>query len=115
MKIPAQKIISKISSNSSLDVNNQTRILWAMLRNVEGSIDVDINDLIDMYYDTQSNLIIEFIEKYASSTEILKFLRSTKDLVGQKTYQMLDEVRVKKMDREIDNAISKAKDKNLII
>ena len=107
MKMPAQKIINGLNREKSSETNSETRILWDMLRNVEGFIDVDVNDLICMYYDTQSNLIIEFIEKYASSTEILKFLRSTKDLVGQKTYQMLDEIRIKKMDREIDNAISK--------
>lgn len=115
MKVPAQKIISKISRDNTLDVNNESRILWNMLSNVEGYIEVDVHDLIDMYYETQSKLIVEFIEKYASSTEILKFLRSTRDLLGEKTYKMLDEIKTQKMDREIDSAIRKAKDKDLSI
>lgn len=116
MKIPAKRIVSALQSKSdNNNANDEVRILWNVLLNVDGPIEVDIDDLISMFYDTQSNLIVSMVEKYGSSTEILKFMANTKGLISDKSYQMLEEVKKTRMDQEIDRAIKKAKDPNYSI
>lgn len=112
MKIPTQKVINGLNRTKNFDANNETRILWNVLSNAKGYVEMDINEMISMFYDTQSMIIISMVEEYGSSTEILKFLANVKDLITDKEYLMLEDVRLEKMDKEIRQPIKKSKDKS---
>lgn len=113
MKIPAKKIVNALQSKAGRNnSNDEVRILWNVLLNVDGPIDMDVDDLISMFYDTQSDLIVGLVEQYGSSMEITKFLANTKGLISDKTYQLLQQTKQNKIDKEIDWAIKQSKDRN---
>ena len=98
MKIPTKLIINKLNSLNDKasrydSPNNEERIFWTMLQNIEGVAEVDVDELIELYYDTQSREIINIVLSYANINELKTFAKHTKGLVDEKSFkEILDKI-----------------------
>jgi len=114
MKVPIKKLIKSLySENQNHHNNNGTkRLFWSMLMQAHGNVEVDINEIIEAYYDDDSNELIDLVQNYGSSNEINEFLKHTKGLISDKTYEMLDDVRKTKIQSE-QNLVKTSKNQTL--
>ena len=107
MKIPTKLIINKLNSINDKasrydSLNNEERIFWTMLQNIKGVAEVDVNELISLYYDTQSREIVNIVLSYANINELKTFAKHTKGLVDEKSFkELLDKIETLQAHQEI--------------